>query len=51
MIGRISSGFLADRVGPLNVLIVFTLLAGAMTYAWPFAKSVGPLVVIAVIYG
>jgi len=50
-VGRISSGFLADKYGPLNVLIPSTVLAGAMTYAWPYATSFGPLIVIALIYG
>ncbi|KDQ13187.1 hypothetical protein BOTBODRAFT_160801 [Botryobasidium botryosum FD-172 SS1] len=51
LVGRISSGFLADQCGPLNVLIPFTFLAAAMTYAWPFVPTFGGLIAIALIYG
>ncbi|KDQ19997.1 hypothetical protein BOTBODRAFT_170029 [Botryobasidium botryosum FD-172 SS1] len=50
-VGRISSGFLADKYGPLNVLIPFTLLAGVMTYVWPYMTNFGSLIAIAVVYG
>ena len=39
------------QTGALNVLIPGTLAAGIMTYAWPFAKTEGPLVAVAVLYG
>ncbi|KDQ19991.1 hypothetical protein BOTBODRAFT_142625 [Botryobasidium botryosum FD-172 SS1] len=51
LVGRISSGFLADKFGPLNVLIPVTLLAGVMTYIWPYMTNFGSLVAIALIYG
>ncbi|TFK79571.1 MFS general substrate transporter [Polyporus arcularius HHB13444] len=50
-IGRLGGGILADRVGPLNILIPSTFIAGVMTYAWPFATTKGPLIAIAVFYG
>jgi len=50
-VGRISSGFFADKYGGMNVLILFTVLAGAMTYAWPYVSNFGGLVAIALIYG
>ncbi|PFH44634.1 hypothetical protein AMATHDRAFT_168326, partial [Amanita thiersii Skay4041] len=37
--GRYISGVLCDRMGPMNVMIPFTFLAGALTYAWPFASG------------
>lgn len=37
--------------GALNVMIPFTTLAAAMTFAWPFATSKGALIAVAVIYG
>ncbi|PIL23126.1 MFS general substrate transporter [Ganoderma sinense ZZ0214-1] len=51
LFGRIGGGALADRVGPTNVLIPGTLAAAAMTYAWPFARTKGALVTVAVLYG
>ncbi|KAI0754237.1 MFS general substrate transporter [Daedaleopsis nitida] len=51
LLGRIGGGILADRHGPLNVLIPGTLAAGFMTYAWPFATTKSPLITVAVLYG
>ncbi|KAI6138382.1 hypothetical protein BKA82DRAFT_4237407 [Pisolithus tinctorius] len=50
-LGRLSAGLLADRIGPLNVMIPFTGLVGILTFAWPYASSRGALVAISVIYG
>ncbi|KAH7341378.1 MFS general substrate transporter [Rhizoctonia solani] len=50
-VGRISSGYLSDRIGPLNALIPSTLITGIATFAWPFARSDGALIAIACIYG
>ncbi|KAF5367715.1 hypothetical protein D9758_009834 [Tetrapyrgos nigripes] len=49
--GRLLAGPLADRLGPMNVLIPFTALAGVMTYVWPLAKSPGSLIAITALYG
>lgn len=49
--GRLTGGVLADRMGPLNIMIPATTVAAALTYAWPFAKTRGDFVAIAVIYG
>ncbi|KAH7883138.1 MFS general substrate transporter [Phlebopus sp. FC_14] len=52
LIGRISSGMLADKYGALNTLIPFTFVAGIVTYIWPYTASrVAPLVIISVLYG
>ena len=51
LIGRVGSGLLTDRFGPINILIPSTLVAGILTYAWPFAHGAGSLVVVACIYG
>ncbi|RDX51685.1 MFS general substrate transporter [Lentinus brumalis] len=51
LVGRLGGGVLADRFGAMNVMIPGTLVAGVMTYAWPFAKTKGPLVAVAVLYG
>ncbi|KIJ59717.1 hypothetical protein HYDPIDRAFT_177749 [Hydnomerulius pinastri MD-312] len=49
--GRLMAGLLADRLGPLNIMTPFTVVAGILTFAWPFAKTEGSLIAIAVIYG
>ncbi|KAJ7087584.1 MFS general substrate transporter [Mycena belliarum] len=49
--GRIMTGVLADRIGCMSVMIPGTLLAAAVTYAWPFAQSLQSLVAIAIVYG
>ena len=50
-LGRILSGFFANKFGPLTVIAPLTLLCAAVTYAWPFATTKGSLVAIAVTYG
>ncbi|TBU48849.1 MFS general substrate transporter [Dichomitus squalens] len=50
-LGRISSGILADRYGPLNILVPASLIVAVVTYAWPFAKSTAAFVMIAVLIG
>ncbi|KIJ59680.1 hypothetical protein HYDPIDRAFT_43826 [Hydnomerulius pinastri MD-312] len=50
-IGRLSAGLLADRYGPTNTMIPFTVAAGVMTFIWPFASSKPELIVVAVTYG
>ncbi|KAI9065491.1 MFS general substrate transporter [Trametes sanguinea] len=50
-IGRLAGGLLSDRVGPLTVMTPATFAAGILTYAWPFATSVGGNIAIAIVYG
>lgn len=38
-------------VGPLNVMIPFTFFAGVITYGWPYAKTAGAYIAIAILYG
>ncbi|KAK7693789.1 hypothetical protein QCA50_003361 [Cerrena zonata] len=49
--GRLGGGILADRLGHLNVMAPSTFVAAILTYAWPFAKSKGGYVAIAILYG
>ncbi|KIJ16609.1 hypothetical protein PAXINDRAFT_112537 [Paxillus involutus ATCC 200175] len=49
--GRVIGGLLGDRFGALNVMTPLVALAGIMTVTWPFMKSEGSLIAIAVIYG
>ncbi|KAK0206036.1 major facilitator superfamily domain-containing protein [Desarmillaria ectypa] len=50
-IGRIVAGICADRFSALDFFGPMTIIAGALTYAWPFARTLASMVVIAVIYG
>ncbi|KAJ7589158.1 major facilitator superfamily domain-containing protein [Mycena floridula] len=50
-LGRFVAGHLADRFGPMNIMIPFTAAAGIITYAWPFARTAASLIVVAVLYG
>ncbi|CAE6453928.1 unnamed protein product [Rhizoctonia solani] len=51
LFGRVGSGIVSDRIGPVNTLIPSTLVAGLCTYAWPFARDKGSLIAVACIYG
>jgi MCP family monocarboxylic acid transporter-like MFS transporter 10 len=50
-LGRVGSGFAADRFGAITVIVPFTALAGALTFAWPFVRSEGAFAGLAVVYG
>ncbi|GJE91214.1 MFS general substrate transporter [Phanerochaete sordida] len=50
-LGRVLSGALAVRFGALNVMIVCTALAGAMTYVWPFIHSQDGFIAVVWLYG
>ncbi|KAJ3981089.1 major facilitator superfamily domain-containing protein [Lentinula detonsa] len=50
-LGRIATGIMADRIGALNFIITTTSFAGALSFAWPFAKTEASLIVITVLYG
>ncbi|KAM6500100.1 Major facilitator superfamily domain containing protein [Amanita muscaria] len=51
MVGRYVAGVACDKVGAINVMAPFTAMAGLVTFVWPFAKSRGGLVAVAVVYG
>ena len=51
MFGRFCAGILSDQIGPLNVMIPFTSVAGILTYAWPFTKTEATLLGVAIAYG
>ncbi|KAF5364699.1 hypothetical protein D9758_005554 [Tetrapyrgos nigripes] len=50
-LGRILAGIMVDRIGAVNYVAPMTFFAGILTYAWPFAKSEGSLIAVAIIYG
>jgi predicted MFS family arabinose efflux permease len=49
--GRIIPNWLADRIGPLNVLIPGTAIACVVAFGWIGIHSVGGLVVFCLLYG
>jgi nitrate/nitrite transporter NarK len=50
-IGRIMSGALALRFGPLNVMAVFMVFAAAFTYIWPFVQNHHGYIAVTFFYG
>ncbi|KAF9001736.1 major facilitator superfamily domain-containing protein [Cyathus striatus] len=50
-VGRLITGLLVDRVGPVNVIMPMTLATSIMTFAWPYALTKESLIVVAIIYG
>ncbi|KAK5704397.1 hypothetical protein LTR97_003415 [Elasticomyces elasticus] len=48
---RLLPNWLADRVGPLNMIVPFVLLCGIMMFGWIGVHTPGTLYVFAVIYG
>ncbi|EJD05764.1 MFS general substrate transporter [Fomitiporia mediterranea MF3/22] len=51
MAGRLMAGYLADKIGAINVMAPFTLVGGIMTYIWPFVRGKANYIAIAVFYG
>jgi MFS family permease len=49
--GRILPGFLSDVVGPLNVQAPSMMLSGILVLVWLPTHTLGPLMVIAILYG
>lgn len=49
--GRVIPNFIADRVGPFNVIIPCTLLTGVLCLCLIPTISIGPVIAIAVLYG
>ncbi|KAL7417060.1 MFS general substrate transporter [Mrakia frigida] len=51
LVGRLSTGFFADRVGPVNILIPFCVISGVLIFAWPFCLTKASLVVFSALLG
>jgi MFS family permease len=49
--GRIIPNFVADKVGPFNVLISCMLGAGILAFCWITVHDLGGLVIFAILYG
>ncbi|KAL0088366.1 major facilitator superfamily domain-containing protein [Phycomyces blakesleeanus] len=51
-VGRIIAGILADRIGPINVNIIFITMGGLSTLLiWRFAYTYGSLMAYSVVFG
>lgn len=49
--GRIVPNFYADRIGPINVMIVASFISGVLALAWIGIKNTPGLIVFSVLYG
>ena len=51
-VARIALGFVADKIGRLNMFIITCVLSGIFSFViWPFATSYGILVLFCVLWG
>lgn len=48
---RVLAGYIADKLGSLEMMILCTLLAGVFSFAWTAINTFAGLVVFAIIYG
>ncbi|KAI9271602.1 major facilitator superfamily domain-containing protein, partial [Phascolomyces articulosus] len=52
LFGRLSAGFVADKIGSLNTFIIYNTLSGcAAVFIWIFAYNYITLLVFSVVYG
>jgi MFS family permease len=49
--GRLTAGVACDRYGAINAMTPMTIVAGVLTYAWPFATTKAEFVIVGIIYG
>ena len=49
--GRVLPNYIADKLGPLNVHIPFTLITGLLAFCWHAVQSPAALLVFGVLYG
>ena len=49
--GRVLPNYIADKLGPMNVHIPFTLITGLLAFCWLAVQSPAGLLVFAVFYG
>jgi MFS family permease len=49
--GRIIPNFLADKIGPLNVLIPCSLIAALLAFCWIAIKNTAGLIIFCLLYG
>ncbi|KAG0645050.1 Aspyridones efflux apdF [Hyphodiscus hymeniophilus] len=49
--GRIVPNFFSDRIGPLNVIMPFSILCGIIAFSWTSIQSTGSLIIFCISYG
>ncbi|TFY81410.1 hypothetical protein EWM64_g2605 [Hericium alpestre] len=49
--GRLTSGVIADRIGPINIMTPMMAFTGIFTYIWPFVHGTAAVTIIAIFYG
>ncbi|KAK0755178.1 hypothetical protein N5P37_012000 [Trichoderma harzianum] len=49
--GRILPNYTAEKIGPLNIQVPATLIAGVLVFTWIPAQSMGSVTAIAILYG
>ncbi|KAK9492656.1 major facilitator superfamily domain-containing protein [Lipomyces doorenjongii] len=49
--GRVLPNFLADKLGPINIMFPFTILTMVMAFVWATINSRGGCIVFAIFYG
>ena len=49
--GRLVPGFLADKIGPLNVQVPFAIVAALLAFCWIRTKDTAGMVVLSLLYG
>ncbi|KAG6816511.1 hypothetical protein H0H87_005513 [Tephrocybe sp. NHM501043] len=50
-LGRVVSGIIVDKLGPVNVSVPFTVAAALVTYLWPLAHTKSVMIAVAIVYG
>ncbi|KAJ3875671.1 MFS general substrate transporter [Lentinula edodes] len=50
-LSRLTSGFIADRLGAINLMVPATCLSAAIYYIWPFSHSQVGFILLSVFYG
>jgi len=50
-VGRVVSGMLGDRLGPMNINTIMTIITGVATIVWPHCRTIPSITVISIIYG
>ena len=51
-VGRVGLGFIADKIGRLNMFIIISVLSGLFSFViWPFATSYNILLVFCILWG
>ncbi|KAH8823531.1 major facilitator superfamily domain-containing protein [Flagelloscypha sp. PMI_526] len=50
-VGRLMGGYLVDKIGVINLIAPTTMLTAVFTFIWPFIKTKGGFVALAIPYG